>query len=134
MEGPSIMSHVSVGTNNFEKAKVFYESLLTTIGARVTEDMSAYKWVSFGKEYTEFWVGEPADGKPATVGNGTHISFNAPKKEQVDAFHAKALGLGAKDCGAPGPRADYGAGYYGAFVTDLDGHKIEVCYWDESAT
>ena len=26
----------------------------------------------------------------------------------------------------PGPRPEYGPGYYGAFVYDLDGHKIEA--------
>ena len=51
-------------------------------------------------------------------------SFAAP--EEVDAFHAKAVALGAKDDGAPGPRPEYDTGYYAAFVRDLDGHKIEA--------
>ena len=27
----------------------------------------------------------------------------------------------------------YGPQYYGAFVHDLDGHKIEATFWDEAA-
>jgi hypothetical protein len=30
------------------------------------------------------------------------------------------------DDGAPGPRPDYGPDYFGAFVRDLDGNKIEA--------
>jgi len=49
----------------------------------------------------------------------------------VDAFYKKALELGGKDNGEPGPRAHYGQGYYGAFITDLDGNKIEAMHWTE---
>jgi hypothetical protein len=28
--------------------------------------------------------------------------------------------------GAPGPRPEYTAGYYAAFVRDLDGNKVEA--------
>ena len=138
MENPSIISHVSVGTNDYEKAKAFYTPLLETVGAKVLEDLPQFKWVSYGKKYTEFWVGEPMSdtgekGEPATVGNGVHISFMADSQEMVEAFHAKALELGATDEGAPGPREHYGTGYYGGFVRDLDGNKIEAMHWDENA-
>ncbi len=33
---------------------------------------------------------------------------------------------GGKDNGAPGLRADYGPGYYAAFVVDPDGYRIEA--------
>ena len=37
-----------------------------------------------------------------------------------------------KDHGAPGPRPTYGPHYYGAFVFDLEGNKIEaVCHAPE---
>jgi len=48
----------------------------------------------------------------------------------VDAFHRAALNAGATDEGAPGPREEYGEPYYGCFVRDLDGHKIEAAFWD----
>ena len=44
----------------------------------------------------------------------------------VRAFHAAALAAGYEDHGAPGERAVYHPGYYGAFVLDPDGHNIEV--------
>jgi catechol 2,3-dioxygenase-like lactoylglutathione lyase family enzyme len=134
MENPSIMSHVSVGTNNYEQAKTFYtELLVNTLGFKIIEDLVDFKATAFGKQFPEFWIGEPHDGQPATPGNGTHIAFMADSPELVDAFHKKALELGATDDGKPGPRKHYGAGYYGAFIVDADGNKIEAMHWSEAA-
>jgi catechol 2,3-dioxygenase-like lactoylglutathione lyase family enzyme len=41
-------------------------------------------------------------------------------------YGAAALDHGGSDDGAPGLRPDYDANYYGAFVRDPDGHKIEA--------
>jgi catechol 2,3-dioxygenase-like lactoylglutathione lyase family enzyme len=125
---PSILSHVSIGTNDFERAVAFYDAVLPTLGCkRIMEHPGA---VAYGKEYPEFWVGTPIDGQAATVGNGTHIGFIAPTKEAVHAFYEAALAAGGIDDGAPGGRPDYGEPYYGCFVRDLDGHKVEASYWD----
>lgn len=127
-DNPSIMSHVSIGTNDFAAAVRFYDQVLATLGCRrVMEHPGA---VAYGKAYPEFWVGTPIDGKPAQVGNGTHFGFVAASKQAVDAFYRAALAAGAKGDGAPGPRKDYGEPYYGCFVRDPDGHKIEAAFWD----
>ncbi len=125
---PSILSHVSLGTNDFDRAVAFYERILPTIDCRrLAEHPGAVAW---GRMFPEFWVQVPIDGRPATVGNGSHIGFLAPSKESVDAFHAAALEAGATDDGPPGPRPDYGEPYYGCFVRDPDGHKVEAMFWD----
>lgn len=70
----------------------------------------------------------PADGRPATWGNGTHVAFIAETRGAVDAFHAAALALGGMDEGAPGSRDHYGPNYYAADVRDPDGNKLQaVC-------
>ena len=130
MEVPTIMSHVSIGTNDFDKAVAFYDRVLATVGARRTMDHPGA--VAYGKQFPEFWVQTPIDGKPAGVGNGTHISFMAASQEQVDAFYREALAAGATGEGEPGPRPEYGTPYYGCFVRDLDGHKIEATFFDLS--
>jgi catechol 2,3-dioxygenase-like lactoylglutathione lyase family enzyme len=127
-ENPSILSHVSIGTNQFERAVAFYDAVLPTLGCkRMMEHPGA---VAYGKEYPEFWVQTPIDGQPATVGNGSHIGFIAPTKDAVHAFYEAALAAGGLDDGAPGARPDYGEPYYGCFVRDPDGHKVEASYWD----
>lgn len=127
---PSILSHVSLGSNDFDRAVAFYDRVLATIGCRrVVEHPGA---VAYGREYPEFWIQRPYNGAPASVGNGTHIGFFAPDRESVDAFYQAAVAAGARPDGAPGPREEYGAPYYGCFVRDLDGHKVEATFWDLS--
>ncbi len=58
--------------------------------------------------------------------SGLHFCFIAPTPDSVDAFHAAALKSGGRDNGTPGLRADYGPGYYAAFVIDPDGYRIEA--------
>lgn len=125
---PSSLSHVSLGTNQFDQAVAFYDQVLPTLGCkRILAHPGA---VAYGREYPEFWVQTPIDGQPASVGNGTHFGFAAQDKAAVHAFYAAALEAGAIGEGEPGPRGAYGEPYYGCFVRDLDGHKIEATYWD----
>lgn len=125
---PSILSHVSIGTNDFDRAVRFYDAVIATIGGR--RIMVHPGAVAYGRAYPEFWVQKPYDGAAASVGNGTHFGFNVASRDEVDAFHAAGLAAGATDDGKPGPREDYGAPYYGCFLRDPDGHKIEAAYWD----
>ncbi|MGE0004795.1 MAG: VOC family protein [Parvibaculaceae bacterium] len=128
-ESPSIISHVSVGTNRFDEARAFYGKVLAVLGCRIIMEYPGA--VAFGRRFPEFWVQKPYDGGEARTGNGIHFGFVAGSKAEVDAFHRAAIASGAGDDGAPGGRADYGEPYYGCFVRDLDGHKIEAAFWDE---
>jgi len=67
------------------------------------------------------------DGRPAT--EHVHLAFGVPDDARVDEFHRVATGAGYRDNGAPGERAVYHEGYYGAFVLDPDGNNVEaVCH------
>ncbi len=85
--------------------------------------------VAYGRQFPEFWVQTPHDGGRAAPANGVHLGFIAADKQQVHAFWEAALAAGALPDGEPGPRAEYGEAYYGCFVRDLDGHKIEATYY-----
>ena len=127
-DSPSIISHVSIGTNDFEAAIAFYDRVLATVGCkRMMEHPGA---IAYGKQFPEFWVNIPFNNEAASVGNGTHVGFIAPNKEAVDAFYEVAIAAGAAEDGAPGGREEYGKPYYGCFVRDLDGNKIEAAFWD----
>src|SRR5262245_46888992 len=107
-----VISHVSIGTNDFDKSVEFYDRVMRALGLeRHTEFPGA---VAYGRDGLPiFWVQTPLNGETATVGNGTHIGFDAESKEMVIEFHRAALAAGAVDDGAPGPRPDYGAAYFG---------------------
>lgn len=125
---PSIISHVSIGTNQFERARAFYDAVLATLSIRVVMEHPGA--VAYGRQFPEFWLQVPHDGKVASVGNGFHLGFIAHSKAEVDAFHQAALASGGMSDGAPGPRPHYGEPYYGCFVRDLDENKIEATFWD----
>ncbi len=127
-ENPSILSHISLGTNDIAKAAIFYDAALKTVGAkRVMEFPGA---IAYGKAFPEFWIQTPIDGEKAAVGNGTHVGFFANSPSEVDAFYKAALDQGGTCDGPPGPRPEYSDTYYGCFVRDPDGHKVEAMFWD----
>lgn len=128
---PSIISHISLGTNQLDAALDFYDQVMATIGATRLEEVPGVA-VAYGKKFPEFWVQVPYDQKRAGVANGVHFGFIAPNPQAVHDFYETAIKLGAQCDGKPGPRPEYGAPYYGCFVRDLDGHKIEAAFWDES--
>ena len=125
-----MFSHVTVGSNDFAKAKAFYDATLPRLGlVCVHEEERAIAYGRAGGEAPWFWILEPWDGRPATAGNGSHVAFRAETRAQVDAFHAQGLARGGRDEGAPGPRPHYSENYYGAYLRDPDGNKLQaVCY------
>ena len=71
-----------------------------------------------------FFVQVPFNGEPATVGNGSQVSFACGSKEQVEAAWSAALANGGSDEGKPGIRAHYAPDYYGAYCRDPEGNKL----------
>jgi catechol 2,3-dioxygenase-like lactoylglutathione lyase family enzyme len=120
-----MLHHVSVGVTDFDRAAKFYDAVLATLGFKRVADFSPHA-IGYGTDRPEFWIGQPHDQKPMSVGNGTHLGFIARSKAQVHKFHEVALREGGSNNGEPGPRPDYGPDYYGAFIFDLDGNKIEA--------
>jgi hypothetical protein len=56
------------------------------------------------------------------------VAFLAPTTSSVDLAYEAGLCSGGVDEGAPGERANYGAGYYGAYLRDPDGNKVHIAY------
>lgn len=122
-----MLSHVSLGTNDAARAAAFYDPVLAVLGIRKHAQRDGS--IDYSSATIGFSLEKPNDGGPATVGNGVHVAFIAESRGQVDEFHRLALAHGGSDAGPPGLRPEYDAHYYGAFVRDPDGNKIEaVCF------
>lgn len=119
-----MLHHVSLGTADLTRARIFYDPVMAELGLRRTLDVD--EAVGYGAGITVFSLNLPADGERATVGNGTHVAFELEKRAAVDAFFRTALANGGRGDGAPGLRPEYDANYYAAFVFDPDGNKIEA--------
>jgi catechol 2,3-dioxygenase-like lactoylglutathione lyase family enzyme len=114
-----MLDHVMLRVKNYAESKRFYDEVLGTLGYRMVMEFG--ELCGYGDEKPYFWIGAGQDPHPRT-----HIAFMAKSRAQVEAFHAKALELGAKSDGAPGLRLEYHPHYYGAFVIDPNGHNIEA--------
>lgn len=120
-----MLSGVCVGTDDLSTAARFYDAVLLTIGMHCTFSEDRERAYAGRDGRTTFFVLVPYDDGPATGGNGTQVMFYAPNEAAVRAFHETALREGGTDAGAPDPR-DYHPNYYGAYVLDLDGNKLNV--------
>lgn len=100
-----MFSHVTLGTNDWARARPFWQAIAATLELPVLlEHEEGMAW------------GEPTGPK----------IFIGPA---VDAFHAAALANGGSDEGAPGPRPHYHPNCYGAYARDPDGNKLQaVCH------
>jgi catechol 2,3-dioxygenase-like lactoylglutathione lyase family enzyme len=123
-----MLHHVSVGVADVEAAARFYDSVLGALGYRRVMEFLPYA-IGYGEAAPEFWVQLPHNQQSASAGNGVHVGFAAASQDAVKKFHAAALRAGATDEGAPGPRPDYSPNYFGAFVRDPEGNKLEAVFF-----
>lgn len=123
-----MISYVTIGVDDIEAARVFYDAALGALGHQrifQTDDWLGYVQAD-GAYMPRIWVCRPIDGEPATVGNGSMVGLHAPTTDAVDRFHAAALAAGGVDEGAPGRRARYQKGYYLGYVRDPAGNKLSA--------
>lgn len=130
-----IYSHVMVGANDVARQIAFYDAVLAAIGLVRSwtgdeNDLPGATWTREGARWPQFCVQAPYDRRPASVGNGVQVSFQAPSRAAVDEAHRLALAHGGSDEGAPGLRPQYSADYYGAYVRDPEGNKIHFVHVD----
>ncbi len=120
-----MIGYVMVGTNNLDKAIIFYDEVLKIINLtrKDTDEVCAGYTQNNGDGSIEFYVTKPANKKTATFGNGTQVSFLVSSREIVDKFHEIALRAGGTSEGSGGERPD-GSGVYYSYIRDLDGNKI----------
>jgi len=123
-----MLDHVVLVVRDLTRSATFYESALAPLGHTNViaypghEGHAALRGFGDDREaYLLLKVGTP---HPDTV----HIAFSAPSKRAVTAFYKAALLAGGRDNGPPGPRPNYFAGYYAAYVLDPDGYNVEALF------
>ena len=122
-----MIGYVTLGTNDLDRSTAFYDALFGSIGiGRFMEEPEHFVAWGASPQAPSLAATRPFDGNQATVGNGVMVALAMASREQVDAFYAKALELGATSEGEPGPRGENGAGFYAGYFRDLDGNKLNA--------
>ena len=133
------IDHTGIGVADVKRSAMFYDAAMDALGMRpvvritktaelATTSADDIGGVGYGATYPIFWIDtfHPHGVKQ-------HTAFRARSREEVDAFHAAALGAGGQDNGAPGFRSGgYPPGYYAAFVLDPDGNNIEAVFREKA--
>ena len=98
------MNYFVLGTNNFEAAIGFYDSLFekTEFEKTLVTDRMAY-WQGENKE-AAFALAIPFNEAPATNGNGTMLGFSVGSEDEVKRLYTLAIELGGTCEGEPNQR------------------------------
>lgn len=129
-------THIQIGARDWPRLVAFYDTVLAPLGLRRSNDIetagpAGVIWRPPRLRWPSFVVAPPYNGLPATWGNGTQVSFQAPSCGIVDRCWALALDAGGSDEGAPGLRTRYAPDFYAAYCRDPEGNKIAfVCAAD----
>lgn len=126
-----LLDHVSIAVPDLGIARPFYDAVMATLGADKVYDRS--EALGYGARCTaveDFHSCLAVYLSPQTTPDSKrHWCFKAASQAQVRAFHAAGLAHGGCDDGAPGLRPHYHAHYYGAFLLDPFGNRLEaVCH------
>ena len=124
-----MIAHIGIIVGDIDKSKKFYIEALKPIGYQMLREYGLTPTrprasAGFGEPpHADLWLYQGDPGKVTA-----HIAFQVNKRALVDAFYQAAIAAGGHDNGKPGPRPQYSANYYGAFVLDPDGYNVEaVC-------
>lgn len=131
-----MIDHISFAVKNFKESRNFYDQTLGILGYERLMDFDddEQQVAGYGKdEKPSFWIGVnkrlSEEDKKEEIGKaaGFHTGFLANDVHEVQKWFEKCLELGGIDNGKPGPR-HYHPGYYGAFIIDPNGWRIEACF------
>jgi catechol 2,3-dioxygenase-like lactoylglutathione lyase family enzyme len=119
-----MIDHTSIPVRDLAASAAFYDRVLEPLGMQRKAERP--HTIGYGRKYPEFWLNARPGMAAIPDDTGYHIGLRARSIEAVDEFHKIAVADGGRCDGAPGPRKGEMTTYYGAFIRDPDGNKVEV--------
>lgn len=116
-----MIDHIGFEVSDLARSAAFYDALLYALGVRRMVDSE--QAIAYGVNGPQLWI--VVRGRPPGPSYG-HVALTASGKAAVDAAYAAGIANGGTDDGPPGPRPQYGARYYAAYLRDPDGLRVEV--------
>jgi catechol 2,3-dioxygenase-like lactoylglutathione lyase family enzyme len=130
-----VLDHVSISVQDIAVARPFYDAVMDALGvAKVYDLPDALGYGVRCNAAEDFHSCLAVYQSPqANLDPARHWCFKAGSRAQVREFHALGLSNGGKDDGPPGIRHQYHPQYYGAFLLDPFGNRVEaVCHRAEA--
>jgi catechol 2,3-dioxygenase-like lactoylglutathione lyase family enzyme len=121
-----VFDHVTIRVSDRSASERFYETVLRPLGIDKTFADEHFA------EWDDFSLGAADGDHPVT--RRLHVGFVAPSREHVDEFWRVGTEAGYRSDGEPGPRPQYSATYYGAFLLDPDGNSAEAVHHEATGS
>ncbi len=131
-----LLDHVSISVQNLDKCIVFYDSVMQALGCeKVYQTPGSLGYgvrCKAGEEnHTCLAIYE---SESANTDDARHWCFKAPSQEAVILFYRSGIENGGVCNGEPGIRKNYHENYFGAFLYDPCGNRIEAVFHGRAKT
>lgn len=126
-----VLDHVSLSVPSIDAARAFYDAVMAALGvAKVYDRADALGYGVRCNAIEDFHSCIAVyQSSEANLDSKRHWCFKATTRVQVRTFYSAGLAHGGKDDGPPGLRPQYHQHYYGAFLLDPFGNRVEaVCH------
>jgi catechol 2,3-dioxygenase-like lactoylglutathione lyase family enzyme len=122
-----MLDHVSITVSDISAAERFYDAVMKALD--VVKVGRRDDWLGYGERARpthpdRIYLTIRKGAKPEEA-YGRHWCFKAKSRQQVDTFWQAGIDGGGTDDGPPGLR-HYHPDYYGAFLRDPDGNRVEA--------
>lgn len=116
-----MFTHVMIGSNCLERARVFYDATFAALGGEPGE-MDVRGRLIYAHNGGRLMITKPIDGNPATAANGGTIGIAAARPDHVLAWHKAGTTHGGTSIESPPRERPNGA--FVAYLRDPDGNKL----------
>lgn len=125
--------HVDLAVADVARSLAFYRALLGPLGVEEAFRYPTYRgteevvYLQIGRQYLGF---RPADGGEYRYhGVGIeHLAIKVDSRAELDGVYERCLEVGARVQFPPEEDRDI-PGYWGLFVFDPDGFRLEIVFW-----
>lgn len=125
-----LLDHASISVKSIESCVDFYDAIMNVLGCEKvyqTERSLGYGMRCKAGQESHSCIAIYASVN-ANTDDARHWCFKAKSRKEVEDFYMAGIANGGKCNGKPGVRAHYHENYFGAFLFDPFGNRVEAVF------
>jgi catechol 2,3-dioxygenase-like lactoylglutathione lyase family enzyme len=129
-----LLDHVSISVRSLENCVSFYDAIMQALGCEKVYQTATS--LGYGERCK---AGEEShtclavyESETSNTDDARHWCFKASSQESVIRFHEEGIKNGGQSNGEPGIRMHYHENYFGAFLYDPSGNRVEAVFHGKS--